>query len=312
MSTADKGRFCNACQKQVIDFSGMDDRQVASFFKEATGSVCGRFRREQLNRAMDIPRPRASWIRYFFQLALPAFFSSTKQVAYGAAPVKPIDATSIHTFFSDTSAPVINKDKEPMNALVKGRVMNQAGEGITGASVMIKGTNKGVAADRDGYFTLQEQAGSKLTLLISSVGFERSEKDIIAGGEQPLSVYLVETEEMLAGEIIVVGMVKPGKVKAGPEPVKNEDRFFKGLRLFPNPVAAGGSISFGWEKMEEGYYLLQLLTNDGSMAHSTEFWIDKGASLMNIQLPVLLPGIYYAHISSRKNGKSHSEKLVIR
>ena len=43
MTEAEKGRFCNSCQKQVIDFSMMSDREIAQFFKKpSTGSVCGR------------------------------------------------------------------------------------------------------------------------------------------------------------------------------------------------------------------------------------------------------------------------------
>ena len=32
MLPEEKGRFCMACQKKVIDFTGYTDRQVATFF----------------------------------------------------------------------------------------------------------------------------------------------------------------------------------------------------------------------------------------------------------------------------------------
>ena len=34
MTPVEKGKFCGACQKQVVDFSNMSDRQVAEFFKK--------------------------------------------------------------------------------------------------------------------------------------------------------------------------------------------------------------------------------------------------------------------------------------
>ena len=55
MSPEEKGRFCGSCQKTVIDFSEMSDRQVAEFFRRPAGSVCGRFHQDQLQRTMEIP-----------------------------------------------------------------------------------------------------------------------------------------------------------------------------------------------------------------------------------------------------------------
>ena len=79
MSPVEKGKFCGSCQKQVVDFSDMSDRQVAEFFKKpSTGSVCGRFMTDQLDRNIEIPRKRIPWVKYFFQFALPAFMVSIK------------------------------------------------------------------------------------------------------------------------------------------------------------------------------------------------------------------------------------------
>lgn len=55
MSPADKGRFCQSCQKTVTDFSGMSDQQILSFLSNRQGNVCGRFHTEQLNREISVP-----------------------------------------------------------------------------------------------------------------------------------------------------------------------------------------------------------------------------------------------------------------
>ncbi len=84
MTPVEKGKFCGSCQKQVVDFSDMSDRQVAEFFKKPIlslskgGSVCGRFMNDQLDREITIPRKRIPWVKYFFQIALPAFLMSMK------------------------------------------------------------------------------------------------------------------------------------------------------------------------------------------------------------------------------------------
>jgi CarboxypepD_reg-like domain len=87
MAPVEKGKFCGSCQKQVVDFSNMSDRQVAEFFKKPIlslskgGSVCGRFMTDQLDRAIEIPKKRIPWVKYFFQFAIPAFLVSIKASA---------------------------------------------------------------------------------------------------------------------------------------------------------------------------------------------------------------------------------------
>ncbi len=110
MTPVEKGKFCGACQKQVVDFSNMSDRKVAEFFKKPIksfsegGSVCGRFMADQLDRPIEIPRKRIPWVKYFFQITLPAFLFSMKvsaQKTKGTVKVVTKDTTRI---------PVINND----------------------------------------------------------------------------------------------------------------------------------------------------------------------------------------------------------
>ncbi len=50
MTPNDKGAFCLACQKTVVDFSNKTIDEIKTFFvqKPAAESVCGRFRNKQL------------------------------------------------------------------------------------------------------------------------------------------------------------------------------------------------------------------------------------------------------------------------
>lgn len=73
MTPENKGKFCGSCQKTVLDFSTMNDRQLAEFFKKPAASVCGRFHPDQLERNIDIPRKRIPWVKYFVQFTWPAF-----------------------------------------------------------------------------------------------------------------------------------------------------------------------------------------------------------------------------------------------
>lgn len=45
------GRFCQSCQKSVIDFTTQSDEEIKSFLKEKQGEqICGRFYNHQLHR----------------------------------------------------------------------------------------------------------------------------------------------------------------------------------------------------------------------------------------------------------------------
>lgn len=46
----DLHRHCNACERTLTDFSVMTDEEIVIFFKQHNGKVCGRFRKDQVDR----------------------------------------------------------------------------------------------------------------------------------------------------------------------------------------------------------------------------------------------------------------------
>jgi hypothetical protein len=54
MTPKEQGRFCGSCQKTVVDFSSMSDKELLNYFTKAGGqSTCGRFANDQLNRKIQ-------------------------------------------------------------------------------------------------------------------------------------------------------------------------------------------------------------------------------------------------------------------
>ena len=82
---------------------------------------------------------------------------------------------------------------------VKGTVKDGAGEPLMGASVLVKGTSHGTAADFDGNFELKVEKGA--TLVFSSVGFKSQEVAAKAG---TMNIVLQEDVQQL-GDVVVIG-----------------------------------------------------------------------------------------------------------
>lgn len=86
MSPVEKGRYCNSCEKQVVDFSLMKDAELQAYINKSNEKVCGRFNTAQINRSL-IPQKKDTGIfKHLWKLLLPGFFFSIKAAAQKALP----------------------------------------------------------------------------------------------------------------------------------------------------------------------------------------------------------------------------------
>ena len=112
---------------------------------------------------------------------------------------------------------------------VSGTVVDQTGEPIIGANVVVKGTTNGIITDLDGRFTLSN-VPDKGTISISFIGYQ--DQEISVAGKTNLQVTLQEDNAML-DEVVVVGygvqkksdvtgaMARVGEKELKAMPVKN-------------------------------------------------------------------------------------------
>lgn len=179
MSATEQGRFCMACKKEVIDFSTMSDREILQHISTAASSVCGRADNAQLNRALiPAPAPRKLWWKYWMGIAASFVMLISKSNAQVKTPANIITVAPALTG-KDTAidivvgkmvqAPAKNKNL----VLIYGNITDNKNSPIPYASVKLKNSDKGVAADSTGNFVLVVNAVvSNLELEISSVGYE--------------------------------------------------------------------------------------------------------------------------------------------
>lgn len=104
---------------------------------------------------------------------------------------------------------------------VSGRVIDETGEGVIGATVIVKGTKSMCITDMDGGFTLSVPAGAK-TMEISYVGYETAIIDL--AGKSLFNVQL-EVADLALDEVVVIGYgtAKKGNVTGAVATLKGEN-----------------------------------------------------------------------------------------
>lgn len=85
---------------------------------------------------------------------------------------------------------------------IRGRITNESGEPVEGASITIKGSNKGTATDAAGNFTLQVP-GDGSVLVISYVGYQTIEKKV-SHSITEIKIVLVQMESKVE-DVVVIG-----------------------------------------------------------------------------------------------------------
>lgn len=85
---------------------------------------------------------------------------------------------------------------------IKGRVLDETGESIIGANIMVKETKKGTITNIDGDFTLSVERPT-VTLIITYIGYVSQEIKVDASSG-PIKV-VMKTEDTALDEVVVVG-----------------------------------------------------------------------------------------------------------
>lgn len=349
MSPVEKGKFCGSCQKQVVDFTTMSDRQIAIFFKKpSTGSVCGRFMSDQLDRDIDIPKKRIPWLKYFFGILLPALFVSKAAAQKSNKAFIPATKDTVRTPITSefrTLGMVLPKnilavENEKKNDLItkndtkpilykktiSGIVANENGDPIPFASITTGVKGLGTVADENGAFSLPTSSLSKDSVLhVSSAGYQTSDVkvDIEDATGTKLLINLHENKmldecvvafnddthnEIIAGTVSYV--VKDNDTATTEIEAKPSASKNK-ISVYPNPVISGNDLTIEWNNSEVGYYFLQLLNLSGQQVQKKEIWIDAEARLLDVDMPKVAAGSYFLIFTNKRSGKKYSVKIII-
>lgn len=103
----------------------------------------------------------------------------------------------VATFIFSTAA-IAQKGK------IEGKITDNKGQALTGVSVIIKGTNKGVATDVDGRYIINAEPGKKITLVFSYNGVIKEVEDIeVTDGKVTTQDITLESKAKTGEEVVV-------------------------------------------------------------------------------------------------------------
>ena len=305
MTPTEKGRHCQSCQKEVVDFTAMSDQQILDLFSKNKNGLCGRFRTDQLDRQMLLRTTTSStpWAKAGMLAASLLL----------AVPVLGQQQTGVKTeqLVKDLVTP-----NSRLKQSINGTVTDEMGEPLIAASILIKGTNKGTITDLDGRFQLDGVVKND-TVVVSYVGYKSKEislstvdrkffnislKEGIMLQEAVVTAYGTCVKGAVGGAISVIRSVRSRRVKKWTADPKTE------IRVFPNPFVSQIQIELG--TLKEGDYNLRLVSSTGQIVHQLQLFLSSHQRLeMDLAALNLPSGSYWLQITDGK-GQDFRQQVI--
>ncbi len=357
MTQKEKGKYCQSCNKIVIDFSVMSDRQVIEYFKKTTGKTCGRFNNDQLQRPIVEPQQKPSKWNYLIASII-GFFMTGKLVAQdkmllGKVARKPAmqscvakgetvevkkDTNHIKTV-GDTIVteevfvnipmgsikitPFTGSEAIMNNRKIIGKIIDEKGSVIGGATITIKGTRLGTASDFNGAFELKKLGASKLIIVVSSISFETKEINVIPKelkgdlvivlkeNKNELNEVLVETNyttrHHTAGGLMSIKCFRYKELA----PLIVQKIFNKeSIKIYPNPARRNDIIHITIK--DAGEYALHFFDTQSRLLNVKSIVTNTNNQTTEFQLPSsVVTGSYFIRILNEKTQKQVTEKIIV-
>lgn len=178
------GRYCESCEKHIVDLTDKSDAELIRFFKNKKENTCGRLLSGQLNRELVPPPSKAGW-----QWLLPLTMGAMVLTPAQASQLTPVTERSKQI---DALPPVLAetpiKSSIPADT-VKGSVLDsKSGAPLKGVRIRQKGFENVLAiTDSNGRFELSTNKAN-LAITFNLNGYEQVELPVKNGMVVKLSV----------------------------------------------------------------------------------------------------------------------------
>jgi len=203
MNPVADGRICGKCDKKIVDFSNMTFTDIAFFMAESREPVCGFYLPEQLKQI------KTAKIRLPIAIGLTTLLTtstiSKAEKVCELTEQNPKERKSDENLLVETLAQKVNQVD---TVYLIGNIQSfdttkKTNLPVSYATVIIKGSKTGVLTMDNGDFKLRYLPtidSGKIYLVISSVGLETKEIEIIYNGQKQIELGTI-TLDKYKGEI---------------------------------------------------------------------------------------------------------------
>lgn len=183
MIPAHGGNFCDSCEKIIVDFTKMTDHEIAKIFLKNKGKICGQFRKNQLDRNINLPSLHLtnSYRGKAASILLSGLLTTGITNAQNLLPTPQI-IESQQTEEGKTQRSQLKfseKNSSTQPRVFKFLITDDSGETLIGANIILKGNEKiGTTTDIDGTAMLtinNSDLENEITFAISYTGYQTEE-----------------------------------------------------------------------------------------------------------------------------------------
>lgn len=314
------GRYCDQCEKTVVDFTNLSDGEIVRIYQKRQGRVCGVFRNDQLNRSMPLPmafEKRNNW------KAIAAFASA---LLFGNMAAGQSEAANSKM----TKEELIEQGNVPIQQktqTISGLVTDEKGEPIMFATVYLNGTTQGTETNETGFFSIEvpiDLVDQELTF--SFMGFESQTLLWTKEEFQHKPLYVFLKSGLTLPEVVVTydrSLSVGGKVTGcgyrynqdNLEEVKIETPIETPIEkevihsIFPNPFVSYINVKIELEKSEA--ILFHLYNEAGQLLFAETRELIAGTQFvpLDVNRGNLPEGIYFLRISD-SIGEIRTKRVV--
>ncbi|MBO5710705.1 MAG: carboxypeptidase-like regulatory domain-containing protein, partial [Rikenellaceae bacterium] len=111
---------------------------------------------------------------------------------------------------TSAEAATTTMEQNPTKVTLKGKVVDENGNPLPGASVAVKNTSIGMSTTKDGKFSLNV-SDEKLTLIVTYVGYQKVERTIVTPSKEKELTFTLLEDELETEEVVVTGFINARK-----------------------------------------------------------------------------------------------------
>lgn len=206
MTPTEQGKFCEACQHHVVDFTKKTDAQILSYIAKQQGRVCGRLNDFQQHRNLFLApvAPVSIWQRFLTLTAFLFTFGFLRAQSETNAEVSAVEQVESTLEESNTLVSTL-ADSNKVQISFTGTVLNKSdNEPIYGVKVNVVGKDVHGLTNFDGKFklTFDQHQNDTLPIELSFQYRGKFQSLIVENLDEPIHLQMEAPIEY-----ITVGMI---------------------------------------------------------------------------------------------------------